>query len=123
MAKLSSRDKDAKRKAELESTGSALCAEAEERVAKRSRKKSLDSVEKDVSTMERELIELEKKKQAEDHAFRMESLAIQREQLKIRAEDQRLLALQIAENAKRNNQMESLLVNFGNAINHLIEKK
>ncbi|KAH9106590.1 hypothetical protein AeMF1_017848 [Aphanomyces euteiches] len=72
MAKLSSRDKDAKRKAELESTGAALCAEAEERVAKRTRKKSLDSVEKDVSTMERELIELEKKKQAEDHAFRME---------------------------------------------------
>ncbi|RHZ14811.1 hypothetical protein DYB26_011657, partial [Aphanomyces astaci] len=95
------KSKDKKRKESLESTGSQLCVEAEQRVSKRQRPMSAKREQSDA--MVDELLEFEKKKQMDDHRFRMERLEFDRE-------EQQLRKAQMAENVQRGALLEKLFV-------------
>ncbi|RLO09099.1 hypothetical protein DYB28_005262 [Aphanomyces astaci] len=93
------KSKDKKGKESLESTGSQLCVEAEQRVSKRQRPMSAKREQSDA--MVDELLEFEKKKQMDHHRFRMERLEFDRE-------EQQLRKAQMAENAQHGALLEKL---------------
>ncbi|RHZ22638.1 hypothetical protein DYB26_001194, partial [Aphanomyces astaci] len=94
-------DIEQKRRDSLESTGSQLCVEAEQQVAKRQR--SVGPTPKKEDQDIQDLLEFEKQKHTGDHTYRMERLEYEKEEQKLRL-------AQMAESAKRNEQLERLLL-------------
>ncbi|RHY00543.1 hypothetical protein DYB25_008125 [Aphanomyces astaci] len=102
-AKKAKKEKDQKRRDSLESTGSQLCLEAEQRVAKRQRTAGTAQKKDESDSTLQDLLDFEKQKHSEDHTYRMERLEFDKEEQKIRL-------VQMSESAKRNDQLERLLV-------------
>ncbi|RHX97307.1 hypothetical protein DYB25_012201 [Aphanomyces astaci] len=111
--KKTKKDKEQKRRDSLESTGSQLCVEAEQRVAKRQR--SVGPTPKKEDQDIQDLLEFEKQKHTDDHTYRMERLEYEKEEQKLRL-------AQMAEGAKRNEQLERLLLEMGKLIQVVAEK-
>ncbi|RHY22922.1 hypothetical protein DYB32_009357 [Aphanomyces invadans] len=113
--KKTKKEKDQKRRESMESTGSQLCLEAEQRVAKRQRTTGKVKKEEESDTALLELLEFEKQKHSDDHFYRMERLEFEKEEQKIRL-------AQMSESAKRNDQLERLLIDMGKLIQVVVEK-
>ncbi|RHY47476.1 hypothetical protein DYB28_001522 [Aphanomyces astaci] len=115
-AKKSKKDKEQKKRDSLESTGSQLCLEAEQRVVKRQRSvSSVTTKKEDPDAVAQDLLEFEKKKHSDDHMYRMERLEFEKEEQKLRL-------AQMAENTKRNDQLERLLLEMGKLIQVVADK-
>ncbi|ETV80473.1 hypothetical protein H257_06744 [Aphanomyces astaci] len=115
-AKKSKKDKEQKKRDSLESTGSQLCLEAEQRVVKRQRSvSSVTTKKEDPDAVAQDLLEFEKKKHSDDHINRMERLEFEKEEQKLRL-------AQMAENTKRNDQLERLLLEMGKLIQVVADK-
>ncbi|ETV95438.1 hypothetical protein H310_11308 [Aphanomyces invadans] len=94
--KKTKKEKEQKRRDSLESTGSQLCLEAEQRIVKRQRIANTAPIKKeDSDVVTQEILEFEKQKHADDHAYRMQRLEFDKEEQKLRL-------AQMAESTKRN---------------------
>ncbi|RHY53972.1 hypothetical protein DYB26_004589, partial [Aphanomyces astaci] len=112
----SKKDKEQKKRDSLESTGSQLCLEAEQRAVKHQRSVSSVTAKKvDPDTVAQDLLEFEKKKHSDDHTYRMERLEFEKEEQKLRL-------AQMAENTKRNDQLERSLLEMGKLIQVVADK-
>ncbi|RHY18747.1 hypothetical protein DYB32_010336 [Aphanomyces invadans] len=93
--KKTKKEKEQKRRDSLESTGSQLCLEAEQRIVKRQRIANTAPIKKeDSDVVTQEFLEFEKQKHADDHAYRMQRLEFDKEEQKLRL-------AQMAESTKR----------------------
>ncbi|ETV71713.1 hypothetical protein H257_13143 [Aphanomyces astaci] len=104
-AKKAKKEKDPKRRDSMESTESQLCLEAEQRVAKRQRTEGLLKRRRSMTRLFRIYLFL-KQKHSDDHSYRVERLEFDKEEQKIRL-------AQMSESAKRNDQLERLLIEMG----------
>ncbi|RHY15541.1 hypothetical protein DYB32_010750, partial [Aphanomyces invadans] len=107
--KKAKKEKEQQRRDSLESTGSQLCLEAEQRVAKRQRTSSSVTKKEEADAGLLELLDFEKQRHSDDHAYRMERLEFDKE-------EQRIRLAQMSESAKRNEQLERLLIEMGKLI-------
>ncbi|ETV89778.1 hypothetical protein H310_15392, partial [Aphanomyces invadans] len=113
--KKAKKEKEQQRRDSLESTGSQLCLEAEQRVAKRQRTSSSVTKKEEADAGLLELLDFEKQRHSDDHAYRMERLEFDKE-------EQRIRLAQMSESAKRNEQLERLLIEMGKLIQVVAEK-
>ncbi|RHX99177.1 hypothetical protein DYB25_013724 [Aphanomyces astaci] len=113
-AKKAKKEKDQKRRDSMEWTESQLCLEAEQRVAKRQRTEGLLKRRRSLTRLFRIYLFL-KQKHSDDHSYRVERLEFDKEEQKIRL-------AQMSESAKRNDQLERLLIEMGKLIQVVADK-
>ncbi|RLO12246.1 hypothetical protein DYB28_011524 [Aphanomyces astaci] len=116
--KKAKKDKDKKRRESLEVTGSQLCVEAEQRVAKRQRTGGSGAVptkKKKQEVVVSDQLEFERQKHLDDHAYRMERLSFEKEEQKVRL-------AQLAESTQRSAQLEKILADMGDLIKAVVNQ-
>ncbi|ETV90436.1 hypothetical protein H310_14780 [Aphanomyces invadans] len=113
--KKAKKEKEQIRRDSLESTGSQFCLEAEQRVAKRQRTASSATKKEETDPCLLELLDFEKQRHSDEHAYRMKRLEFDKE-------EQRIRLAQMTESAKRNDQLERLLIEVGKLIQVVAEK-